>query len=90
VMRWPPWRTERWFAQHGEDRRLTELLAAIPSVIYGLWAVFVLVPLLRLGDKRQGEPATASAMEPSAMEPSAMEPNAMEPNAMEPEAPAPR
>ena len=27
---------------------LTELLAAIPSVIYGLWAIFVLVPLLRL------------------------------------------
>ena len=27
---------------------LTELLAAIPSVIYGLWAVFVLVPLLRV------------------------------------------
>jgi phosphate transport system permease protein len=26
---------------------LTELLAAIPSVIYGLWAVTVLVPLLR-------------------------------------------
>jgi phosphate transport system permease protein len=26
----------------------TELLAAIPSVIYGLWAIFVLVPLLRL------------------------------------------
>jgi phosphate transport system permease protein len=26
---------------------LTELLAAIPSVIYGLWAMFVLVPLLR-------------------------------------------
>ncbi|HEV2697840.1 MAG TPA: phosphate ABC transporter permease subunit PstC [Terriglobales bacterium] len=26
----------------------TELLAAIPSVIYGLWAVFVLVPLLRV------------------------------------------
>jgi len=25
----------------------TELLAAIPSVIYGLWAVFVLVPVLR-------------------------------------------
>jgi phosphate transport system permease protein len=25
---------------------LTELLAAIPSVVYGLWAVFVLVPLL--------------------------------------------
>jgi phosphate transport system permease protein len=27
----------------------TELLAAIPSVIYGLWAIFVLVPLLRTG-----------------------------------------
>ncbi len=26
---------------------LTELLAAIPSVVYGLWAVFVLVPMLR-------------------------------------------
>ena len=26
----------------------TELLAAIPSVIYGIWAMFVLVPLLRL------------------------------------------
>jgi phosphate transport system permease protein len=26
---------------------LTELLAAIPSVVYGLWAVFVLVPLIR-------------------------------------------
>ncbi len=26
---------------------ITELLAAIPSVIYGLWAVFVLVPIMR-------------------------------------------
>ena len=26
---------------------LTELLAAIPSIIFGLWAVFVLVPLMR-------------------------------------------
>jgi phosphate transport system permease protein len=26
---------------------VTELLAAIPSVIYGLWAMFVLVPLMR-------------------------------------------
>jgi phosphate transport system permease protein len=26
---------------------LTELLAAIPSVVYGLWAVFVLVPAMR-------------------------------------------
>jgi phosphate transport system permease protein len=27
---------------------LTELLAAIPSVIYGLWAFFILVPMLRV------------------------------------------
>jgi len=26
----------------------TELLAAIPSVIYGLWAIFVLIPIMRL------------------------------------------
>ena len=26
---------------------LVELLAAIPSVVYGLWGVFVLIPLLR-------------------------------------------
>jgi phosphate transport system permease protein len=26
---------------------LTELLAAIPSVVYGLWAIFVLVPIIR-------------------------------------------
>jgi len=26
---------------------LTEMLAAIPSVVYGLWAVFVLVPIMR-------------------------------------------
>jgi phosphate transport system permease protein len=26
---------------------LTEMLAAIPSVIYGLWAIFVLVPIMR-------------------------------------------
>ena len=26
---------------------LVELLAAIPSVIYGLWGIFVLVPILR-------------------------------------------
>jgi len=26
---------------------ITELLAAIPSIVYGLWAVFILVPLLR-------------------------------------------
>src|SRR5712671_1476767 len=26
---------------------LTELLAAIPSIVYGLWGVFVLVPMIR-------------------------------------------
>ncbi len=35
----------RWL--RGPISFTTELLAAIPSVIYGLWAIFVLVPLLR-------------------------------------------
>ena len=35
----------RWL--RGPLAFVTELLAAIPSVIYGLWAMFVLVPLLR-------------------------------------------
>ena len=26
---------------------LTELLAAIPSIVYGLWGIFVLVPAVR-------------------------------------------
>jgi phosphate transport system permease protein len=37
---------------------LTELLAAIPSVIYGLWAIFVLIPLLRT----QVEPALGKTL----------------------------
>src|SRR5271165_1711066 len=37
----PPW-------LRGPLAFTTELLAAIPSVIYGLWAIFVLVPLMRL------------------------------------------
>jgi phosphate transport system permease protein len=37
----PPW-------LRGPLAFTTELLAAIPSVIYGLWAIFVMVPLLRL------------------------------------------
>ncbi len=36
----PPW-------LRGPLAFTTELLAAIPSVIYGLWAIFVLVPLLQ-------------------------------------------
>jgi phosphate transport system permease protein len=36
----------RWLS--GPLAFTTELLAAIPSVIYGLWAIFVLVPLLRM------------------------------------------
>jgi phosphate transport system permease protein len=35
----------RWL--RGSLAFTTELLAAIPSVIYGLWAIFVLVPILR-------------------------------------------
>lgn len=35
----------RWLA--GPIGFATELLAAVPSVIYGLWAIFVLVPWLR-------------------------------------------
>jgi phosphate transport system permease protein len=34
-------------ALRGSLSFLTELLAAIPSVVYGLWGIFVLVPLLR-------------------------------------------
>src|SRR4029079_8848576 len=34
----------------------TELLAAIPSVIYGLWAIFVMVPLLRQYEPWLGKP----------------------------------
>ena len=34
-------------ALRGPVSFLTELLAAIPSVVYGLWAVFVLVPLVQ-------------------------------------------
>ena len=34
-------------ALRGPISFLTELLAAIPSVVYGLWAVFVLVPIVR-------------------------------------------
>ena len=34
-------------ALRGAVAFFTELLAAIPSVVYGLWAVFVLVPIMR-------------------------------------------
>ena len=33
---------------------LTELLAAIPSIVYGLWGVFVLVPAVRVVETRLG------------------------------------
>src|SRR4029077_16267402 len=29
---------------------ITELLAAIPSIVYGLWGIFVLVPAVRAGE----------------------------------------
>ena len=35
-------------ALRGPISFLTELLAAIPSVVYGLWAIFVLAPLIRI------------------------------------------
>jgi phosphate transport system permease protein len=35
----------RWL--RGPAATLVELLAAVPSVIYGLWGIFVLIPLLR-------------------------------------------
>ena len=28
-------------------KNLVELLAAIPSVVYGLWGIFVIIPLIR-------------------------------------------
>ncbi|MGC2639627.1 MAG: phosphate ABC transporter permease subunit PstC, partial [Acidobacteriaceae bacterium] len=34
-------------ALRGPFSFMTELLAAIPSVVYGLWGIFILVPLLR-------------------------------------------
>ena len=30
-------------------KNLVELLAAIPSVVYGLWGIFVIIPLIRPG-----------------------------------------
>src|SRR5260370_313099 len=33
--------------RRGTPASRTELLAAIPSVVYGLWPIFVLVPILR-------------------------------------------
>jgi phosphate transport system permease protein len=30
-------------------RTIVELLAAIPSVVYGLWGIYVLIPMIRPG-----------------------------------------
>lgn len=38
-------------------RSVTELLAGIPSVIYGFWGLYVLVPLVRLVQIKLGLPA---------------------------------
>src|SRR6476620_5037251 len=35
---------------------LTELLAAIPSIVYGLWGIFVLVPMVRALEAAIPEP----------------------------------
>lgn len=38
-----------WAAEAAEDvfAKIVELLAAIPSVVYGLWGIFVVIPLIR-------------------------------------------
>lgn len=38
-----------WFAELVEDvfAKIVELLAAIPSVVYGLWGIFVVIPFIR-------------------------------------------
>jgi len=42
---------------------LTELLAAIPSIVYGLWAMFVLVPIVRKFEMAMGaKPALGVGM----------------------------
>ncbi len=38
---------------------LTELLAAIPSIVYGLWGIFVLVPVVRNVETMMPEPLRA-------------------------------
>jgi phosphate transport system permease protein len=38
---------------------LTELLAAIPSIVYGLWGIFVLVPAVRAVETMMPEPLRA-------------------------------
>jgi phosphate transport system permease protein len=38
---------------------LTELLAAIPSIVYGLWGIFVLVPVVRNAEAMMPEPLRA-------------------------------
>ena len=41
---------------------LTELLAAIPSIVYGLWGVFVLVPIVRKLEVLAGAPPLGVGM----------------------------
>jgi phosphate transport system permease protein len=41
---------------------LTELLAAIPSIVYGLWGLFVLVPLVRALETAMPERLRATAL----------------------------
>ena len=40
---------------------LTELLAAIPSIVYGLWGIFVLVPAVRAVEIALPEVAAVAA-----------------------------
>ena len=41
---------------------LTELLAAIPSIVYGLWGIFVLVPIVRKFELLVGAPPLGVSM----------------------------
>src|SRR4051812_28946473 len=44
-------------------KNIVELLAAVPSVVYGLWGVFVVIPWLR----KVGVPVGAAGMLPAAL-----------------------
>ena len=43
---------------------LTELLAAIPSIVYGLWGIFVLVPVVRASSSRSRRSSAARRCSP--------------------------
>jgi len=48
------YQTKGWLS--GVLKNIVELVAAVPSVIYGFWALIVLVPLVRSLEAKLGEP----------------------------------